>query len=301
MLANLAREPFHRKGWVYEEKYDGYRIVAYKEGRQVRLFSRNAIDRAARYPQIADAIRALRPATLVLDGEAVVFDRTSVSRFQLLQREATDSVFVVFDCLFLNGQDLRREPLSVRRAALEKVLSSGASSRSRSMLRLSQRLAADGFAAYKAAARKGLEGLVAKDLRSPYVESRSTHWLKVKVHQEDEFVIGGFTKPDGSRKYFGALLLGAYLGGKLHYVGKVGTGFDEQTLATLHRKLQPFLAPVSAFVDLPREKNVSFVKPSLVAQISYSEITSDGKVRQAVFLGLRDDKPAKDVRAPASV
>jgi bifunctional non-homologous end joining protein LigD len=301
MLASLAREPFHRAGWVYEEKYDGYRIVAYKDGRQVRLFSRNAIDRAARYPQIADAIRALRPATLVLDGEAVVFDRASISRFQLLQRGATDSVFVVFDCLFLNGKDLRREPLSVRRAALETVLSSGASSSSRSTLRLSQRLAADGFAAYKAAARKGLEGLVAKELRSPYVESRSTHWLKVKVRQEDEFVIGGFTKPDGSRKYFGALLLGAYLEGKLHYIGKVGTGFDEQTLAALHRKLQPLVTPVSAFVDVPREKSVSFVKPSLVAQISYSEITSDGKVRQAVFLGLRNDKAAKDVRAPASV
>jgi bifunctional non-homologous end joining protein LigD len=301
MLASLAREPFHRAGWVYEEKYDGYRIVAYKDGRQVRLFSRNAIDRAARYPQIAEAIRALRPTTLVLDGEAVVFDRASISRFQLLQRGATDSVFVVFDCLFLNGKDLRREPLSIRRAALETVLSSGASSSSSSTLRLSQRLAADGFAAYKAAAGKGLEGLVAKELRSPYVESRSTHWLKVKVRQEDEFVIGGFTKPDGSRKYFGALLLGAYLDGKLHYIGKVGTGFDEPTLAALHRKLQPLVTPVSAFVDMPREKNVSFVKPSLVAQISYSEITSDAKVRQAVFLGLRNDKPAKEVRAPASV
>jgi bifunctional non-homologous end joining protein LigD len=301
MLASLAREPFHRQGWVYEEKYDGYRIVAYKEGRQVQLFSRNAIDRAARYPQITEAIRALRPTTLVLDGEAVVFDRSRISRFQLLQRGATDSVFVAFDCLLVNGQDLRREPLSVRRAALERVLSPGALSSSGSILKLAQRLGADGLAAYKTATRKGLEGLIAKELSSPYVESRSTHWQKVKVHQQDEFVIGGFTKPGGSRNYFGALLLGSYADGKLHYAGKVGTGFDEQALAALHRQLQPLVTAVSAFVDLPREKNVSFVKPKLVAQISYSEITSDGRVRQAAFLGLRDDKAAKQVKAPATL
>jgi bifunctional non-homologous end joining protein LigD len=296
MLATLARAPFHRPGWVFEEKYDGYRIVAYKEGRQVRLFSRNAIDRTARYPRIADAIRALRPTTLVLDGEAVVFDRARISRFQLLQRAATDSVFVAFDCLFLNGKDLRREPLSARRTVLEKVLSGQSSA----LLLLSNRLAANGLAAYKIAARKGFEGMIAKDLSSSYMESRSPHWLKVKVHQEDEFVIGGFTKPDGSRKYFGALLLGAYAAGKLHYVGKVGTGFDEQTLTALYRKFQPLVTPASVFVDLPRAKNVSFMKPSLIAQISYSEITSDGKVRQAVFLGLRDDKAPKSVRIPDS-
>jgi bifunctional non-homologous end joining protein LigD len=296
MLATLAREPFHRPGWVFEEKYDGYRIVAYKEGRQVRLFSRNAIDRTARYPRIADAIRALRPTTLVLDGEAVVFDRARISRFQLLQRAATDSVFVAFDCLFLNRKDLRREPLSARRTELEKVLSGKPSP----LLLLSNRLAANGLTAYKIAARKGFEGMIAKDLSSSYMESRSPHWLKVKVHQEDEFVIGGFTKPDGSRKYFGALLLGAYAAGKLHYVGKVGTGFDEQTLTALYRKFQPLVTPASVFVDLPRAKNVSFMKPSLIAQISYSEITSDGKVRQAVFLGLRDDKAPKSVRIPDS-
>jgi bifunctional non-homologous end joining protein LigD len=296
MLATLAREPFHRQGWVFEEKYDGYRIVAYKEGRQVRLFSRNAIDRSARYPQIADAMRALRPTTLVLDGEAVVFDRAHISRFQLLQRAATDSVFVAFDCLFLNGKDLRREPLSARRTVLERVLSR----KSNPLLVLSNRLAANGLTAYKIAARKGFEGMIAKDLASPYVESRSPYWLKVKVHQEDEFVIGGFTKPDGSRKYFGALLLGAYAAGKLRYVGKVGTGFDEQTLEALYRRFQPLIAAASVFVDLPRAKNVSFMKPSLIAQISYSEITSDGKVRQAVFLGLRDDTQPRNVKIPGS-
>jgi bifunctional non-homologous end joining protein LigD len=296
MLATLAREPFHRPGWVFEEKYDGYRIVAYKEGRQVRLFSRNAIDRTARYPRIADAIRALRPATLVLDGEAVVFDRARISRFQLLQRAATDSVFVAFDCLFLNGKDLRREPLSARRTELEKVLSGKPSP----LLLLSNRLAANGLTAYKIAARKGFEGMIAKDLSSSYMESRSPHWLKVKVHQEDEFVIGGFTQPEGSRNYFGSLLLGAYQAGKLYYVGKVGTGFDEDRLAALHRKMLPLVKAKSSFVDLPREEGVSFLAPKLVAQVLYSEITADGRVRQAVFLGLRDDKAAKEVTLPAA-
>jgi bifunctional non-homologous end joining protein LigD len=298
MLATLAREPFQRQGWVYEEKYDGYRILAYKEGRSVQLFSRNAIDRTARYPAIADAIRALRPATLVLDGEVVVFDRKRVSRFQLLQRGSTGSVFAVFDCLFVNGKDLRREPLSVRRAQLEKVLAPNATS---PLLQPSKRLAADGLAAYKLAARKGFEGMIAKDLASPYVESRSYHWFKVKVHQEDEFVIGGFTKPEGGRKYFGALLLGAYSAGKFVYAGKVGTGFDEERLASLHRKLQPLVRQTSPFADLPRAKEVSFVAPKLVAQISYSEITADKKVRQAVFLGLRDDKAADAITLPEAL
>jgi bifunctional non-homologous end joining protein LigD len=299
MLASLAREPFQRKGWAFEEKYDGYRIVAYKEAKEVQLFSRNAIERAARYPHIADAIRALPAKTLVLDGEAVVFDRGQVSRFQLLQRTSGDAVFVAFDILFLNGKDLRREPLSARRALLEKVLGAAVKSGAKKgVLRISQRLAADGLAAYQIAARKGLEGMIAKDLSSTYSESRSHQWLKVKVHQEDEFVIGGFTQPDGSRNYFGSLLLGAYKAGKFYYVGKVGTGFDERSLAALHRKMLPLVKTKSSFADLSREKGVSFLDPKLVAQVSYSEITADGRVRQAVFLGLRDDKAAKDVSLP---
>jgi bifunctional non-homologous end joining protein LigD len=295
MLASLAREPFQRKGWVFEEKYDGYRIVAYKEGKAVQLYSRNAIERAARYPHIAAAIGALPAKTLVLDGEAVVFDRGQVSRFQLLQRTSADAVFVAFDILFLNGKDLRREPLSARRALLEKVLGTVVK---KGVLRISQRLAADGLAAYQIAARKGLEGMIAKDLSSTYSEARSQQWLKVKVHQEDEFVIGGFTQPEGSRNHFGSLLLGGYKSGKFYYLGKVGTGFDERSLAALHHKMLPLVKTKSSFVDLPRERGVSFLEPKLVAQISYSEITADGRVRQAVFLGLRDDKAAKDVSVP---
>jgi len=311
MLATLVREPFHKPGWVYEEKYDGYRILAYKEGSRVRLYSRNAIDRTDRFSDVAAAMSTLRFPTLLLDGEVSVFDREGVSRFQLLQNlGAGKSVFAVFDCLYKDGQDLRRRPLSERRVALEESLAPNKLPNKprnkvaqnkvplNKIIVPSARLASDGLEAYRLAIQRKFEGLVAKDLSSPYVEGRSRFWLKVKVHQEDEFVIGGFTEPTGSRKYFGALLLGAYDRGKLHFVGKVGTGFNEQALAMLFKKFRPLIRKQSPFVDSPRDRDVTFLAPKLVAQISYQEWTSDKKLRQPVFLGLRDDKSPQEVRMP---
>jgi len=292
MLATLVPEPFDKPGWVYEEKYDGDRILAYKEENRVRLLSRNGKDRTDSFPRIAEAIRILRPATLLLDGEVVVFDRKRVSRFQLLQQGKGEPVYAVFDCLFHEGKDLRSEPLSTRRAVMEKSLGSS------KVLLPSHKLATNGLEAFRMAKRRGYEGLVAKDVSSSYVEARSNKWLKVKVHQEDEFVIAGFTKPAGSRQHFGALLLGAYDKGKLHYVGKVGTGFDQKALATLYQKFQPFVRSQPALVDPPREKGVAFLAPRLVAQISFQEWTADRKLRQPVFLGLRDDKRPQDVLLP---
>jgi bifunctional non-homologous end joining protein LigD len=292
MLATLVAAPFDRSGWVYEEKYDGDRILAYKEGDHVRLLSRNGKDRTERFPGIAAAIRALSADTLLLDGEVVIFDKKGVSRFQLLQKSEGEPVFAVFDCLFHEGEDLRREPFSTRRAVMVKSIGSGKT------LLPSHILAAKGLEAFRIAKRRGYEGLVAKDLSSPYVEARTTRWLKVKVHQEDEFVICGYTKPAGSRKHFGALVLGAYENGRLHYVGKVGTGFDGSTLAALHRKLRPLVSVRPAVVDPPREKGVVFVAPQLIAQISFQEWTADRKLRQPVFLGLRDDKRPQEVLLP---
>jgi bifunctional non-homologous end joining protein LigD len=292
MLATLVSEPFDKPGWVYEEKYDGDRVLAYKEEDRVRLLSRNGKDRTDSFPRIAAAIQNLQPVTLLLDGEVVVFDRKEVSRFQLLQQDKGEPVYAVFDCLFYEGKDLRREPLSTRRAAMEKSIGSS------TVLLPSHRLATNGLKAFHMAQRRGYEGLVAKDISSPYVEARSTKWLKVKVHQEDEFVIAGYTKPTGSRQHFGALLLGAYDNGKLHYVGKVGTGFDQKTLAALYRKFQPFARSQPVLVDPPREKGVVFLAPRLIAQISFQEWTADRKLRQPVFLGLRDDKRPQDVLLP---
>ena len=292
MLATLVSEPFDRPGWDYEEKYDGDRMLAYKNEDRVRLLSRNGKDRTDKYPLIAAAIRILRPVTIVLDGQIVVFDRKKVSRFQLLQQGKGDPVYAVFDCLFHNGKDLRRDPLSARRAIMEKSI------RSSKLLLASHLLATNGLEAFRVAKRRGYEELVAKDLSSPYVEGRSTTWSKVKVHQEDEFVISGYTKPGGSRQHFGALLLGAYEKGKLHYIGKVGTGFDENTLAALYRKFQPFVKSQSDLVDPPREDGVVFLAPRFIVQVSFQEWTADKKLRQPVFLGLRDDKRTRDVVLP---
>jgi bifunctional non-homologous end joining protein LigD len=290
MLATLVDAPFNKPNWVYEEKYDGVRMLAYKEGSKVSLISRNAIDRTARYPKIAEAIAKLKPDTLALDGEIVIFDEDKVSRFQFLQNSEGQPTFALFDCIYRDGKDLRKAPLSERRTALEGAVRPSAN------LILSARLDADGIAAFEIAKKKGFEGLIAKDLASKYVSGQSPAWLKVKVGKEDEFVIGGFTAPSGARRYFGALLLGVYSRGKLDYVGKVGTGFDEETLKSLYKKFSSLKRASSPFDSAVREKEATFIAPKLVAQIGYTEWTGDGKLRHPVFLGLRDDKAAKDVK-----
>jgi bifunctional non-homologous end joining protein LigD len=291
MLATLVKEPFDRPGWIYEEKYDGVRMLAYKEGARVSLVSRNSIDRTERYREIADEILTLKPRTLVLDGEIVVFDKRKVSHFQLLQQSKGPAKYVVFDCLYVDGEDLRREPLRVRREVLEKLLQGHTGK----LLVLSEKLASNGFDAFRIAQKRHLEGLVAKNTESKYVERRSQEWLKVKVNHESEFVVGGYTKPSGSRQYLGALLLGVYEGKKLRYTGKVGTGLDVKTLHYLSNRLRKLKQEESPFADEVREPSAVFARPTLVAQIAYTEWTKDGKLRHPAFLGLRDDKIAKDV------
>jgi bifunctional non-homologous end joining protein LigD len=290
MLATLVAEPFHRPGWVYEEKYDGYRILAYKEGARVTLFSRNGKDRTATFPEIARSVGALRPRTLVLDGEVVAFDEDLVSRFQLIQQGEAPRLFAVFDCLYADGKDLRRAGLDVRRAALERAVEGA------DRIFPSRRLRANGLAASRLAEAKGFEGLVAKDRAAPYVEGRTTRWLKVKVKQEGDFVIGGYTAPAGTRPHFGALLLGAYEGKALRYVGKVGTGFTLARLAELHRTFRPLVRPTAPFAEPPREKETTWLEPKLVAEVAFHEMTADRKLRQPVFVRLRDDKNPSECR-----
>jgi bifunctional non-homologous end joining protein LigD len=300
MLATLVGAPFHLPGWVYEEKYDGFRFLAYKEGRRVSLLTRNMKDRTDEFGDVARAVAGLPAPTLVLDGEIVVFDRRGVSRFQLLQRRgddeaATAPVFAAFDVLYARGRDLRGRPLTERRAVLEREL------RVHPPLMLARRLASDGFKAFAAAQRRGLEGVIAKDGTSLYVAgTRSPLWRKVKVRAEEEFVIGGFTAPEGSRSHFGALLVGAWAGDRLRYAGKVGTGFTGKTLDDLMRRFRPLIRDGSPFADAPRERGVTWVEPALVAQLGFTERTGDGKLRHPMFLGLRDDKSAREVRWPRS-
>ena len=296
MLATLVDKPFHQPGWVYEEKYDGFRFLAYKEGRHVTLLTRNMKDRTDEFPAVAAAVASLSAPTLVLDGEVVIFDARGVSRFQLLQRRTVGEaagapVFVVFDCLYARGRDLRGTALAERRGVVERETKTG------DALMLARRLAADGFKAFDVAQRRGLEGLIAKDAASLYAAgARSPLWRKVKVRAEDEFVIGGFTAPAGSRAHFGALVVGAFADGALRYAGKVGTGFTGKTLDALMRQFRPLVRPTSPFADAPRERRVTWLEPRLVAQIGYTERTGDGKLRHPTFLGLRNDKPAREVR-----
>jgi bifunctional non-homologous end joining protein LigD len=294
MLATLVDVPFHRPGWIWEEKYDGIRLIAVKDGGRVELMTRNDKDRTADFPEVAAAIAALPAPTLVLDGEVVVFDAAGVSRFQLLQRRAagaTPPIFVAFDCLHARGRDLLREPLTARRARLEAEVAEGP------RLRLARRVAEDGLRAFAEARRRGLEGVIGKDPASRYEPGvRSPAWCKVKVRAEEEFVIGGFTAPRGSRHHLGALLVGAWDSAGLRYAGKVGTGFTEQTLAALHRRLAPLVRATPPFVNPPRERNVTWLEPEVVAQFAFTEMTDDGKLRHPVFLGVREDKNARDVR-----
>jgi bifunctional non-homologous end joining protein LigD len=296
MLATLVRQPFHRRGWVYEEKYDGFRLLAYKEGRGVLLLSRNAKDRTQGFSNIARAVAALPAKTLLLDGEVVVFDRHNVSRFQLLQELGSEPEYSAFDCLYRDGRDLRSESLARRREALVEAIGRGTGKRP--VIFSSARLSENGLQAYQIAKAKGFEGVVAKEAAAPYVEGRSRLWLKFKVRQEDEFIVVGYTAPSGTRQYFGAILLGAYHGGRLIYVGKVGTGLTETALARIYRKAQPLVRNKPPIADPPRQKGVSYLAPCLIAQIAYEEVTKDHKLRQPVFLGLRDDKRHEDITFP---
>ncbi len=295
MLATLVSEAFDRPGWVFEEKYDGYRVLAYKEGPSVTLLSRNGKDRTGSFPDVAAAVAGLPDRALLLDGEVVAFDRRLVSRFQLLQQGEITQVYAVFDCLYRDGRDLRPEPLPVRRAAAEKAI--GRTDR----LFISRRLSGSGLQAFRVARDKGWEGLVAKEEAAPYFEGRSTKWLKVKVHQEEELVIGGYTAPAGSRSHFGALLMGAYRKRELRYVGKVGTGYTQKLLESLYKTFHSLERATSAFATPPREKGAVWLAPKLVAQVAFQEWTADGKLRQPVFLGLRDDKKPEECLLPEEI
>ena len=294
MLATLVTEPFTREGWVYEEKYDGYRALAYAD-KTVRIFSRNENLLTGGFPELAAALRKLPGSPFILDGEIVAFDRAGVSRFQLLQRrelgENIRPIFVAFDCLQLEGKSLVKAPLSERRKALETIVPAGRAG----MVVRSRRLSRDGLAAYAEAGRRGWEGVIAKRESSTYQPGvRSRDWLKVKVRKESEFVVGGFTSPAGSREHFGALLVGLYDGPALRFTGKVGTGYTQKVLSDLAAKMLPLRTDRSPFSTPVREKGASWLRPVLVAQVAFSEWTDDGKLRQPVFLGLRSDKKASE-------
>jgi bifunctional non-homologous end joining protein LigD len=294
MRAVLTDDRFSDPGWIFERKLDGVRCIAIRDGDEVRLLSRNDKPLNGRYPEIAAALEAQPQRRFVVDGEVVAFDGSQTSFAKLAGRGRTHApVFLyVFDVLWLDGYDVRALPLRTRKQLLRTALRFDAKP-----LRFSTHRNADGEAYFLEACRKGWEGLIAKRVDSPYTDRRSRDWLKFKCAQGQELVIGGYTAPRGARTDFGALLLGAYADGELVYAGKVGTGFDDATLAELGAALRARRRADPPFADAAaiREPTTTWVEPDLVAEIGFTEWTPAGRLRHPRFLGLRDDKAATDV------
>jgi bifunctional non-homologous end joining protein LigD len=303
MLATLTDRRDFGDDWLLERKFDGERCVARKDGSEVRLESRTGKDLTGTYPEVDAAVVSQRDRELVLDGEVVAFDgdQTSFSRLQQRLGVANASpervaaypvVFCVFDLLEVDGEDLRDRPLLERRARLTAAIRPSPASQ------LSEAWRDDSQWRFARARRSGWEGLIAKRAQAPYVPGRSRDWLKLKCVCEQEFVIGGYTDPAGSRTDFGALLVGYYEDGRLKYAGKVGTGYTAATLRDLGARLREVETPASPFLDArPIPRGTHWTRPELVAQIGFAEWTNDGRLRQPRFLGLRDDKrPAEVVR-----
>ena len=302
MLATLTDRRDFEDDWLLERKLDGERCVALKVGSDVRLESRTGKDLTSTYPEVSSAVAAQPHQDLLLDGEVVAFDgeQTSFSRLQQRLGVARPPdqlvaeypvVYCVFDLLEADGEGLTSLPLVERRARLMTIRSSPA-------LQHTEAWRDNARGRFADACRSGWEGLIAKRADAPYVAGRSKNWLKLKCVWEQEFIVGGYTDPGGSRSDFGALLVGYYEQGDLRYAGKVGTGYSQATLHDLGRRLRKLHTAEPVFVDArPVPRGTHWTRPVLVAQIGFAEWTREGRLRQPRFLGLRDDKsPAEVVR-----
>jgi bifunctional non-homologous end joining protein LigD len=292
MLATLTERRFSDPEWIFETKLDGIRGIAVRRGRGVRLYSRTQQDMSGRFAGVVEALGGQEAGDFVIDGEVVAFEgnRTSFGRLQQSMRKRVSLFYYVFDVLDVGGYDVTGLELRDRKRVLRRLLAF------EDPLRWTAHRNAEGERVYREACRKGLEGVIAKRADSSYVHGRSPFWLKFKCVNEQEFVIGGFTDPKGSRKGFGALLIGYYEGGTLRYAGKVGTGFDDELLERLSNTLRAAEQPAPPFGSgaLPR-KDVHWVRPELVAEIGFTEWTGDGSLRHPRFLGLRTDKRPEEV------
>jgi bifunctional non-homologous end joining protein LigD len=315
MKARLVDDPPANSDWLYELKFDGIRAIAVKNGSKVSLISRNGNKLDARFPEIAEAVKNLPVPDCVIDGEVVALDDEGRSSFQLLQALEMEGRkaplrFYVFDLLELDGKSLLGLPLEQRKQVLAKVCESVGDP-----IRYSAEITGDVKSLLAEVQRRGLEGLIGKQRGSLYEPGRrSGAWIKLKTVHQQEFVVGGYTPPAGSRKHFGAILVGYYEGGKLKFAGKVGSGFTSKSLSNLSRKFREEERDDCPFVDLPSKqggvwvqgitpsmmKKMHWVNPKFVAEIKFAEWTREGKLRQPVFLGLREDKRATEVKREAA-
>ncbi len=296
-LATLIDAPPLGDQWLHEVKYDGYRMMAFKQNGKLQLLSRNNKDWTDNFHIIVEELKQLPVKNVILDGEIVVLDKDSRSDFQLLQNAIHDKkgmsfIYYIFDVLYYEKWDLRRQPLMERKQILEEIVSNKAS-----RLRFSDHVVGQGDEVFKQACQLNLEGIISKKVDSVYVSRRSSSWLKSKCTQRQEFVVGGFSEAQGSRLYFGALYLGLYdENQKLIFCGKVGTGFNENTLKMIYSQLKKLRSPVNPFDTFDAAKNeVTWVKPEMVVEVAFTEWTKSGKLRHPSFKGVRADKPVKDI------
>lgn len=297
MMAVLHSEAFDDDDWVFETKYDGYRAMAICDGNGgVNLYSRNLLQFNTAYPVIASDVGKI-PFPCHLDGEIVVEDAKGVSRFQLLQNYRSTGKgklkYYIFDILQLQGKDVTELPLIDRKQLLKLLLKQA---KLKNCV-YSEEKDSKGKLFFKQAQKKGQEGIIAKRKGSYYhVGKRVDDWRKIKITNEQEAIIIGITDPQGSRKHFGSILLGVYEKGKLQYIGNCGTGFNDESLSDLYKKLSPlFTANPPVAESIKRRTAVQWIKPNIVCQVKFGEWTKDGHMRQPVFLGLRKDKKAKEV------
>ena len=305
MLASVGEGPFSDPGWLFELKYDGVRVLASRAGSDVALHGRAGQVFTSRYPEIVTALRALPLDRFVLDGEVVALDERGRPSFQRLQnrmhltrpadveraRSTVPVSAVFFDALALDGRDLRRLPLAERKACLALLVPA------RGVIRYGDHVVGRGEEFYEAAADQRVEGILAKRTDSRYAGGRTRDWLKIKCHLRQEFVVGGWTDPQGARGWFGALHVGTYEGERLVYAGKVGTGFDDRTLRRGWDRLQPLARRTSPFdVGTPSGRGHHWVEPALVCEVRFTEWTEENGIRHPAFLGLRDDKDPRQVR-----
>jgi bifunctional non-homologous end joining protein LigD len=316
MLATITDKSFDNPDWLFEIKWDGYRAVAFIDGGRVRLVSRNQNELTAQFSELGSLPKYVKAERAILDGEIVALDEQGRPSFSLMQqrtgfqpgkrrlpgRAGVPIIYYAFDLLYLDGFDLRRVTLEQRKQLLQERIKAG------ELVHFSDHFAEKGLDLFEAAKQRGLEGIVAKKRNSCYEEKRSRDWLKIKITQRQECVIGGYTDPEGSREYFGALVLGLYdRQGRLIHVGQAGTGFDHKTLKEMFARLQPLKTKQNPFYgSIGSLRKVQFVRPELVAEIKFSEWTHETaeggvKLRAPVFLGLRTDKSATECRLDEAI
>jgi bifunctional non-homologous end joining protein LigD len=299
MLATLMAEPFDDPAWLFEVKWDGYRALCTVERDRFSLISRNGLDMLHRFPELRELAGAFASLPVVVDGEIVSLDSKGRSAFQRLQesqKRPTGLTYAAFDLLYADGTDLRSTPLEQRKALLERLIGDD------TRVLYSKHVIGKGKALFESARKQHLEGIIGKRRDSTYQERRSRDWVKIKTSYEQEFVVGGWTEPKGSRKGFGALLLGVYQAKLLRFVGSVGTGFTAKMLNQLYARLRPMERKTSPFANpVVANSLVHWTSPQLVVEVRFSEWTRDGYLRQPAYLGLRPDKSADEVVAEIPV